>query len=59
MRRIGWDLREARANVRKHGVTFGEAATVLADPLARYIADPDHDDREIGTARPNVVVSSW
>jgi uncharacterized DUF497 family protein len=48
MRQIGWDSRKARANVRKHSVTFSEASTVLADPLARYMIDPDHADREIG-----------
>ncbi len=28
-----WDAAKAAANVRKHGVTFEEAATVFADPL--------------------------
>jgi uncharacterized protein len=42
------DSRKARANVRKHSVTFSEASTVLADPLARYMIDPDHADCEIG-----------
>ena len=29
-----WDPRKAAANLRKHGVSFAEAATVFADPLA-------------------------
>ena len=30
-----WDANKARANARKHGVTFEEATTVFQDPLAR------------------------
>jgi uncharacterized DUF497 family protein len=48
MRRVVWDPGKARANLRKHRVSFAEAATVLTDPLARYMPDPDHADREIG-----------
>jgi hypothetical protein len=40
--RFRWDPRKAAANVRKHGVTFEEAGTVLADPLSITITDPDH-----------------
>jgi uncharacterized DUF497 family protein len=41
-----WDPRKAAANVRKHGVTFEEAATVFGDPLSITIADPDHSGDE-------------
>lgn len=41
-----WDPSKARANVRKHQVTFQEAATVLRDPLAITIFDPDHSQEE-------------
>jgi len=34
-----WDPRKAAANVRKHGVSFDEAATVFGDPLALAIED--------------------
>jgi len=34
-----WDERKAASNLRKHGVSFEEAATVFADPLALYIED--------------------
>ena len=34
-----WDDRKAAANLRKHGVSFEEAITALADP--RAIAAPD------------------
>jgi len=37
-----WDEDKAQANAREHGVTFDEAATVLLDPLASTIPDPDH-----------------
>jgi uncharacterized DUF497 family protein len=37
-----WDPSKAQSNVRKHGVTLDEAATVFDDPYARIIDDPDH-----------------
>lgn len=37
--RFIWDPRKAAANVRKHGVSFEEAATVFADPLALAVED--------------------
>ncbi len=33
-------------NLRKHSVSFREAATVLRDPLGITIFDPDHSDEE-------------
>jgi uncharacterized DUF497 family protein len=41
-----WDAAKARANLRKHGVSFDEATTVFGDPLARTIYDPLHSDEE-------------
>ena len=41
-----WDANKAAANARKHGVTFGEATTVFADPLELTISDPDHSHGE-------------
>lgn len=35
-----WDPAKARANARKHGVTFEEAATAFGDPLSLTIPDP-------------------
>jgi uncharacterized protein len=37
-----WDDEKARRNLRKHGVTFEEAATVFGDRLSVTIGDPDH-----------------
>lgn len=41
-----WDPLKARANLGKHPVTFQAAATVLRDPLAITIFDPDHSEEE-------------
>ena len=41
-----WDEDKAAANERKHGVSFIEATTVLADPLAVTFDDPLHSDDE-------------
>ena len=43
---FGWDDDKADKNFRKHGVTFGEAATVFDDPLSATIGDDDHSDDE-------------
>jgi uncharacterized DUF497 family protein len=37
-----WDPEKAVKNKRKHGITFEEASTIFADPLAITFADPDH-----------------
>lgn len=34
-----WDSQKAASNLVKHGVSFPEAATVFADPLAVYLDD--------------------
>ncbi len=36
-----WDLPKARANLRVHGVSFAEAATVLEDDFALTRRDPN------------------
>lgn len=41
-----WDARKASANLRKHGVSFEEAATVFLDPAAWTFYDPDHFESE-------------
>ena len=41
-----WDPAKARANRRKHRVTFEEAATVYGDALALTYPDPDHSISE-------------
>lgn len=41
-----WDVEKAEANLKKHGVSFQEAATVFGDPLAITYFDPDHSQDE-------------
>lgn len=41
-----WDEDKARANEAKHGVSFPEAASVFADPLAVTFDDPRHSADE-------------
>lgn len=41
-----WDPRKAAENLRKHGVSFHEAATIFDDPLAITYPDPDHSEGE-------------
>jgi hypothetical protein len=42
-----WDDSKAEANLHKHGVSFAEAATAFADPLAAIFPDPDHSEDEV------------
>ena len=37
-----WDARTAAENGRKHGVSFEDAVTAFADPLAVTVTDPHH-----------------
>jgi hypothetical protein len=41
-----WDRRKAVLNIKKHGVSFEEAATAFGDPLSVTIHDPKHSDDE-------------
>jgi len=59
-----WDEDKAAGNLKKHKVSFTEAATVFGDPLSITFPDPDHsvdEDRfiTIGTSdRDRVLVVS-
>jgi len=44
--KIEWDTAKAKSNLKKHGVSFEEAATALSDPMAATGADPDHSTTE-------------
>ena len=44
--RFEWDDAKAVLNLRKHQVSFEEAASVFADSLAYTFADPDHSAGE-------------
>ena len=39
-----WDINKADENLRRHGVSFAEAATVFGDFLSTTAADPAHSD---------------
>ncbi|MCL4529091.1 MAG: BrnT family toxin [Chloroflexi bacterium] len=41
-----WDEEKAKSNLRKHGVSFDEAATIFNDPRIATISDPDHSEDE-------------
>lgn len=43
---FAWDPAKARANLRKHGVSFEEAQTAFADENALVVDDPLHSEDE-------------
>jgi len=45
--RFTWDQAKARRNWTKHRVSFAEATTVFADPLALYLQDEACPERGI------------
>jgi len=45
--RYVWDPKKARSNEQKHGVTFEEAVTSFADPLAVVVDDRVHPERVV------------
>lgn len=58
---VDWDDRKAVSNLKKHGVSFDDAATVFDDPQARTLPDPDHSFDEnrfvtIGTASRGTLI---
>ena len=48
---FSWDARKALSNLKKHGVSFEEAATVFGDPEALDWDDPEHSHSEIRSKR--------
>jgi len=43
---LEWDPAKAKQNLTKHGVSFGQAATVLLDPLVVNLYDDEHSQDE-------------
>lgn len=43
---FAWDVRKNKANLKKHGIDFREAATVFYDPLSTTFPDEDHSEQE-------------
>lgn len=62
---VEWDPRKATANLKKHGVDFADAATVLYDDRAITIRDDESGEERYVTigmdalARILVVVYGW
>ena len=60
-----WDPRKAAANLKKHGVDFADAATVLHDDQAITIRDDEADEERYVTIGMDalgnvlVVVYAW
>jgi uncharacterized protein len=42
-----WDLSKESENIRKHSVTFGEAATCFSDPQGIQLMDSEHSKSEV------------
>jgi uncharacterized DUF497 family protein len=63
MQRFEWSKQKANANLRKHGVSFEEAATVFDDPLVQLGVDWEHgESREIAigmSRRERVLFTVW
>ena len=43
---VEWDQRKADSNLKKHGVDFADAATILFDDLAITMMDDSVDEEE-------------
>jgi hypothetical protein len=62
---LDWDERKAIVNLRKHGIDFADAATVLHDDYAVTILDDTRDEERFVTigmdalGRILVVVYAW
>ena len=39
-----WDDEKAKSNLKKHGISFEEGATIFNDPTIATISDPDHSE---------------
>ena len=58
-----WDPEKARANLRKHGVSFAEAVIALEDPLALTVPDRTREEERLVTvgqeSEGRLIVVSW
>lgn len=64
MIRFEWDPRKAAKNIRKHQISFKEAATVFQDHFAFIFDDEKHSDDElreiiIGYSTKNRLLLVW
>jgi uncharacterized DUF497 family protein len=62
---VEWNLEKAAQNLKKHGVDFADAATVLSDELAVSIREDSEDEKRFVTigmdalGRVLVVAYAW
>ncbi|MBM3820558.1 MAG: BrnT family toxin [Acidimicrobiia bacterium] len=62
---VGWDPRKAAANLKKHGVDFADAATVLHDEQAITVREDEEGEERYATVGMDalgnvlVVVYTW
>ena len=60
-----WDANKAESNLAKHDVSFEEAMTVFANPLARIFPDEEHSIDELReiiighSARQQIILISF
>ena len=52
--RFEWDSKRAATNLKRHKVSFDEAVSVFADPLASIFDDENHSDAE-----PREIIVGW
>jgi uncharacterized protein len=52
---FGWDPRKAASNLRKHGIRFADAVSVLEDERAVTIADDSADEERFVTVGTDAV----
>ena len=60
--RFEWDEKKARANIRKHGLSFAEAIIAFDDDFAIIQSDEDHGEQRfvlIGEADVGVVLVAF
>ena len=56
-----WDLKKAKTNLEKHGVSFEEASTAFKDPLSLTIDDPLHssDEKDWFLLGYRIIIVCW
>ncbi len=54
---FSWDAGKALGNLKKHGVSFEEAATVFGDADALDWDDPEHSHAEVRSKRLGISVA--
>lgn len=55
---FSWDARKALSNLKKHGVSFEEAATIFTDPNALDWDDPEHSYSEPRSKRLGISLAA-